>query len=246
MIGRTNVGGSGGGGTAFAYIRVTYPSGGVVRCSDGRKNYVAKDTSGIYVFGVPYAATWTLTLTADGGTATTTVSITSMYQVANASLTIWDGVVFDITNGPHAGVTGVWSGNSSITAGPAVVTSGTFVQPQESGNRYLQVTANGASNGGAYFVMPSKKVDISAFSTMSYTVRRISDYHCESILYLSDSNTGGISARAGGWNARNNDEFATITTDISSLSGSYYIILGVLTTSTVEGSIRVSDIRFGN
>ena len=79
MIGRTNVGG-GGVGNAFAYIGVTYPAGATVTCTDGIKTLRAKDTTGLYVFGVPYAGTWTVTATAGSQTASKNVTISTLWE----------------------------------------------------------------------------------------------------------------------------------------------------------------------
>lgn len=114
MIGRTNVGG-GGTGTAFAYIGVTYPAGATLTCSDGRKTFRAKDTTGLYVFGVPYAATWTVTATYDELVTSDTVAITTLWQDVLLELSFaWDGVAFD-SGDQKTFKTGGWQYNSNIT-----------------------------------------------------------------------------------------------------------------------------------
>lgn len=77
----------GGSSTAFAYICVEYPAGSTCTCSDGVRVIRAKGTSGKYVFGVPYAATWIIKIH-DGihSDKTKNVSITSQYQVENVTL----------------------------------------------------------------------------------------------------------------------------------------------------------------
>ena len=78
MIGITNVGG--GGGMAYAYIGVVYDAGATVTCTDGNKTYRAKDTSGLYVFPVPYAATWVVTATNGTDVASESVVIDTLWQ----------------------------------------------------------------------------------------------------------------------------------------------------------------------
>lgn len=112
MIGRTNVGGAGG-GTAFAYIGVIYPVGATLTCSDGRKTLRAKDTTGMYVFGVPYAATWTVTSVQGSSTNSESVVISTLWQDEIVNLSGWDGTLFD--NGDqYVDVTGGWAINSQL------------------------------------------------------------------------------------------------------------------------------------
>lgn len=72
----------GGGGVKepFAVINVTYPIGSICTCTDGVKTFTAKDTSGKWIFIIPYAATWTVTATDGSSTATKAVEITTDRQ----------------------------------------------------------------------------------------------------------------------------------------------------------------------
>lgn len=69
MIGRTNAGGGGGTGKAYAAISVTYPIGSVCTCSNGSKTLKAKDTSGSFLFLVPSGGEWTVSCTDGTDTA---------------------------------------------------------------------------------------------------------------------------------------------------------------------------------
>ena len=71
----------GGGGTAYAYISVTYPAGSVCTCVSGGTTLTAPDTSGAFVFEVPSSGSWVITATDGVDTATKTVTITSQYQI---------------------------------------------------------------------------------------------------------------------------------------------------------------------
>ena len=59
MIGKTNVGGM----KIYAFIVVNYPAGSVCTCSKGSRTMKAKDTSGVYVFAIPEAGSWTVSRT---------------------------------------------------------------------------------------------------------------------------------------------------------------------------------------
>lgn len=84
MIGKTNVGGM----KIYAFIVVNYPVGSVCTCSKGSRTMKAKDTSGVYVFAIPEAGSWTVSAssTAHPTPATKTVSITSYGQSVGVTL----------------------------------------------------------------------------------------------------------------------------------------------------------------
>lgn len=70
MIGKTNAGSS----KSLALIRVLYPAGNVVTCSNGVINY-RSDASGDYLFGLPQTGNWTIT-GVDGQGVTKTITFT--------------------------------------------------------------------------------------------------------------------------------------------------------------------------
>lgn len=82
-IGKTNVGG---GGKAFAFIVVTYPSGSTCTCTDGTKVLKAKGTTGSFVFNIPYAGTWTVSCTDGTDTATEDIVISTKGQSESVDL----------------------------------------------------------------------------------------------------------------------------------------------------------------
>ena len=84
MIGRTNIGGM----KIYAFIVVNYPAGSVCTCSKGSRTMKAKDTSGVYVFPIPSAGSWTVSAssTAHPTPVTKTVSITSYGQSVGVTL----------------------------------------------------------------------------------------------------------------------------------------------------------------
>lgn len=78
LLGKSNIGG-GAGGKAFAAISVTYPAGSVCTCSSGSKTLKAKDTSGRFLFTVPFGGEWTVKAEngATGEYTDTTVSVSA-------------------------------------------------------------------------------------------------------------------------------------------------------------------------
>ena len=83
MIGSVN---TGGGAKAFAFIVVTYPAGSVCTCTDGMKTLRAKNTTGTWVFDIPYAGTWTVSCTNGSETASASVVISAKGQSETVGL----------------------------------------------------------------------------------------------------------------------------------------------------------------
>lgn len=113
----------GGGGTAYAYIKVTYPAGSTCTCTKGTKTLRAKNTGGEYIFYIPEAGTWTVKCW-DGATWETSdnkreksVSIENQNQVESVIINYWlyiydDGVYyFPMTNAQAADSSGFTLGS---------------------------------------------------------------------------------------------------------------------------------------
>lgn len=90
MIGKTNVGGGGGSGSAWAYIGVTYPSGSTCSATNGSTTLSAQGTSGLFAFQIPEPTstpeTWTVSCTNGTKTKSATVSIDTQYQFETITL----------------------------------------------------------------------------------------------------------------------------------------------------------------
>ena len=96
-----------GGGTPYAAIGVTYPSGSVCTCTNGTLTLTAKDTGGKAIFVIPSAGTWTVKAVSGDKTASKAVSITAEGQVETVTL-MFELILFD--GGDNTGVTGGWKG----------------------------------------------------------------------------------------------------------------------------------------
>ena len=75
-----------GGGTPYAAIGVTYPSGSVCTCTNGTLTLTAKDTTGKAIFVIPSAGTWTVKAVSGSKSTSKTVSITAEGQSVNVKL----------------------------------------------------------------------------------------------------------------------------------------------------------------
>ena len=81
MVGRTNTGGGGSGGT----LTVTGIAGHTVAVTKGGKTYTRTfNSSGVAVFKGLSTGTWTITMSGNGQTATRTVTITADYSITIA------------------------------------------------------------------------------------------------------------------------------------------------------------------
>ncbi|MBQ2960812.1 MAG: hypothetical protein IJE09_06285 [Oscillospiraceae bacterium] len=97
MLGKTN---AGGGAKLFAAIAVTYPAGSSLTCTKGTKTLTAKTSTGQWIFAVPEAGTWTVTVTSGSSTNSQNVDITSEGQSVNITLSL-ELLLFDssVTSG---------------------------------------------------------------------------------------------------------------------------------------------------
>lgn len=164
MIGRTNVGGSGGGAKVFAVISVTYSEGNVCTCTDGTKTLKLKDTSGQGFFLIPYAGTWIVTATDGTNTKSESVEITSEGQSVSVELSYWDGTLFK--NGEqYTDITGGWSHNDSAIVGYGIGLKGSLTSDA------MKITCSGDS--GACFWHTVNKIDLTEFSQLVVTFKSI-------------------------------------------------------------------------
>ena len=93
-----------GGAKLFAAIGVTYPAGSTLTCTNGTSTLKAKTTTGQWVFAIPKAGTWTVTVTDGTNSKSQSVSITKEGQFESVELS-YAYVIFDEINGLADGVT---------------------------------------------------------------------------------------------------------------------------------------------
>ncbi len=97
-----------GGGTPYAVIGVTYPSGSVCTCTNGTLTLTAKGTGGKALFVIPSAGTWTVKAVKGSDSASKAVSITAEGQAATVTLVYWDGTLYNAGN-EYTAQTGGWT-----------------------------------------------------------------------------------------------------------------------------------------
>ena len=104
-----------GGGTPYAAIGVTYPSGSVCTCTNGTLTLTANDTTGKAIFVIPSAGTWTVKAVKGSKSKSKAVSITAEGQVATVTLT-YELYIFKSGSGLTAGYSVAGSGGNVSNA----------------------------------------------------------------------------------------------------------------------------------
>lgn len=72
------------------YIAATYPSESTCACTDGVNTFTAEDTSGLYVFPIPYAGDWTVSSTDGFSSASEIVTVSNVFNCTLDYGKIWN------------------------------------------------------------------------------------------------------------------------------------------------------------
>lgn len=210
----------GGGVKLFAAIGVTYPAGSTLTCTNGTKTLRAKTTSGQWVFAISETGTWTVTATDGTKTKSQTVKITSEGQSVNVALT-YALILYDAGN-QYTATTGGW--------GSSVESNGLI----EFRANNIYISGNG-NNGGDYArvaIFTKNKVNLSGYSRLNITVNvtKVNYSHIPHQIGISDDqNRQSFVAKT----TDNTTGTKTLSLDISSYSGAYYVKYEMMGTGTV-------------
>ena len=209
-----------GGGTPYAAIGVTYPSGSVCTCKSGTLTLTAKDTSGKALFVIPSAGTWTVKAVKGSQSASKAVKITAEGQVETVVLA-YDYIIFS----NETGLNSVYSDGG----GGATVT----VSTDSSGIKILTFPNGGGYNRMAY-IKPS--IDLTKYATL-----KISGYaggnrrFCVWNQTPNSYHTGIVASvtMSAGSSPR------SYTIDVSNLSGNCYLGTEYAVSSTTIYDLRL-------
>lgn len=200
-----------GGGTPYAAIGVTYPSGSVCTCTNGTLTLTAKDTSGKAIFIIPSAGTWTVKAVSGSKSKSKAVSITTEGQVETVTLS-YDLVLFN--NGVVSGY--AWdSSNTEGNYGRAEVSKGLIHVGGYAYDNGLVLTSGWGEIG------ISSAIDLSDYSTLKVHLNKIDSSEGTAKIQVGttalgdDTATKKVTLTAG----------TTTSLDISSITGSKYISL---------------------
>lgn len=163
-----------GGGTPYAVIGVTYPSGSVCTCTNGTLTLTAKDTTGRALFVIPYAGTWTVKAVNGNKSKSKAVSITAEGQAETVTL-MFETILWEAGSDQNTSLTGGFATNNTsyssyVTVGDSAVTI--------TGNRtYFGEGSDNWSYGGNFYT--KKKVTKGEF-----------EYFCANIITNIGTNAG--------------------------------------------------------
>ena len=216
MIGRTNVGGM----KIYAFIVVNYPAGSVCTCSKGSRTMKAKDTSGVYVFPIPSAGSWTVSAssTAHPTPVTKTVSITSYGQSVGVTLA-YTKYLLDYGD-QETYNTGGWVKSADTKLwGEACAAAATM-------------NSNGMVFPSATSIMTANwPIDVSIFDSLYLNVPASSR---QITVALMKSLSGEMGYKSSNVLATGNIDYTTSRgkVDVSAVNESCYIVIGVGSTYT--------------
>ena len=219
----------GGGSKVVASIVVTYPAGSTLTCTLGSKVLTAKDTSGKWVFGLPSIGSWVVKATDGTDTATQTVTVTSG-QTVNATLSYWDGAIYDAGN-EYTAHTGGWT-----------LYAGTGYSTATKTNNQLYIKIQESSN--VPYIRTTNKISLTGFTKIQATVSaqtHSSSWGGNERVKLSVSNNADLSDPVA--TVKPTSNAALILSLAISLTGTYYVGLRADAGTASTVSMTVSKIQ---
>lgn len=223
MIGRTNVGGGGGSGSSFlAYLQVTTDPNAVITAVNlaGDTFSGTADNTGSLVLNITEPGTYTITETGGG---TGTVVVADDGETYSITVVGFDGYI--VKDGEHSsyyeieGRAAVWSGGGGIIEEPTVTEGATITN---AGVQYtvVDVLLN-SINGTQCVVVTTEKVDITDYDNLKMLSLRMTSGTFGVGLFNDPS--GSNMTLISGTNGYTSGTFDTLTFDVSSYSGEYYV-----------------------
>lgn len=219
-----------------ATIKVAYPSGSTLTCTDGTTILTATTTTGSYTFTVPNTGTWTVKSVSGSNSASKSVSITSDGQSASVELSY---VTYLYNNGDACtGTGGAWVGRGMYIDSSATQKN---VPTITMGGSSMTISQKAVCGGACYKQYKIDLTNATYIHIRLYVPKAVtrSDYARLQVWssFGDDSWTGYVSSTSIGNNTGNRD----VTLDVTALSGTYYVGIYVYS----ELSISVYQIEIG-
>ncbi len=212
-----------GGGTPYAVIGVTYPSGSVCTCTNGTLTLTAKGTGGKAIFVIPSAGTWTVTAVSGSKSTSKTVSITAEGQVETVTLS-FETILFD--GGDNTGVTGGWT---------YTITDNGYGSPDVRGDNLTVGTTLYWLPGRSW---NSEGTDQKNKNGYAHTKNKIDVTNYKAITAVSNYAKGHLTVG----NASVALKVGTVSLDISALTGSYEVRLGDTASGDACSKVEISKL----
>lgn len=229
MIGSVN---TGGGAKAFAFIVATYPEGSICTCTDGIKTLRAKNTSGSWVFDIPYAGTWTV----HSDTDSKSVSIEQKGQSVNVYMPIYlfrDGTY----DGEWSAFNWKDAGSSFYQMAPNInsissVIDVTYKRYSSSHSSVGCIANNQLIHGGRYTRLLITYADKNPTGDLNSLIGRVVDRYSDGYaLYADGENTHSMTAE-------------TFSVDISNVTNDFYVnISSWMSASLATMNVKITEVK---
>ena len=222
------------GGNAFGYIVANFPTTAAsCTCSSGG-TVLEADAAGLargqFVFEVPAAGTWTVTISNGTDTKSESVSITAAGQAEKVTLTYWSGELYDAGN-QYTDITGGW-----IRHG----TGGTVTFTDD--NIYLE-TLDDYTEGA---VDTTNAVDLTGFATLKVTASVTNRQYMIGQVSVYTKNAAGKETIAASASLDSSSTETVTSLDVSGLSGAYYVRIqssGTQSSDYITGKFHVTKVK---
>lgn len=213
----------------YAVIAVTYPAGSICTCG-GKK---AKDTSGYALFPVK-AGTYTVECHISDGSKSKSSSVTvaESDKGKSKSVTLSYATYYYNKGDPCTAVTGGWA--KTGTDGSLTFNTASMTLVADS---YQNVVDASTTN----------KVDLTNIKTLYFSVKSATTYGTQGYPRVGVATANNPkSSDATKWTASKtlsaSSAFQTVSIDVSSLTGSYYIVVGGFQGDSGPATIEVQDV----
>ena len=224
---------SGGTSHKYGFWRVNFPVGSSCTLTNGTRTYKAPDDAvsiGRHTFPIPESGSWTVSCTDGTDTASKTISISDKYVYYVTTLAY---ATYYYNKGDKCtAVTGGWAKTG---------TGGSLTFNSES----MTLVANSAQN--LTDASTTNKVSLANIKTLYFSVKSATTYGTQGYprVGVAEKNNPD-SHNASGWSASKtlsaSSAFQTVSIDVSSLTGSYYIVVGGFQGDSGPATIEVQDV----
>lgn len=209
-----------------ATIKVTFPSGSTLTCSNGSTTHTASPTGSSYTFTVWSADTWTVKAVSGSSSASKAVSITTDGQSASVTLTF----NVEIVNS---------SGQLKLTQKTKQFANNSyppnFTFKQDTTYWTINVAADG--NYGGYGAVYFASIDLTQYKTITLVISASGSGNPYKLMVWKSIGSNYADNKVAESTITTTGSKVTVTIDVSSLSGSHCV--GILANIVGSGTCNV-------
>lgn len=217
----------------YGFWRVDFPVGSSCTLTNGPRTYKAPDDAvsiGRYTFPIPESGSWTVRCTDGTDTASKTISFSDkyIYYVTTLAYTTY----YYNKGDKCTAVTGGWS--KTGTGGSLTFNSAS-----------MTLVANSAQN--LTDASTTNKVSLANIKTLYFSVKSATTYGTQGNPRVGVATTNNPKSNdASQWSASKtlsaSSSFTTVSIDVSSMTGSYYIVAGGFNGDAGPATIEIQAI----